>query len=207
VFIGNASAHSLALSLYNGAFAGALHTKNFFSAGTTDQQPKQVSAACMFGTAVSVPIPDVDHTQLFWVLGANPLASNGSLMTAPGIGRRLRAIQSAAAAWWCSTRAGRDRRLRRAWRSGPAAARLLLALANVLLAEGRVALDRLAPRGWSRRAGRRFGISAGGPRHVAGSGARDPPARARLRLTWAAVHGRISTCTQEPGVLATRWTC
>src|SRR4029450_2762323 len=85
--------HSLALSLYNGTFAGALHTKNFFSAGTTDQQPKQVSAACMFGTAVSVATPDVDHTQLLWLLGANPLASNGSLMTAPGIGRRLRAIQ------------------------------------------------------------------------------------------------------------------
>ena len=209
VFIGNASAHSLALSLYNGALAGALHTKNFFSAGTTDQQPKQVSAACMFGTAVSIPIPDVDRTQLLWVLGANPLASNGSLMTAPGIGRRLRAIQerggrvvvfdprrsetAAVADEHVALRPGSD-------------AHLLLAVANVLISENRVALGPLAP-------------------NVAGEGAlgvavRDltpewaatrtgVPAHAIRRLARelagaesAAVYGRIGTCTQEFGVLA-----
>jgi anaerobic selenocysteine-containing dehydrogenase len=209
VFIGNASAHSLALSLYNGALAGALHTKNFFSAGTTDQQPKQVSAACMFGTAVSIPIPDVDHTRLLWVLGANPLASNGSLMTAPGIGRRLRAIQerggrvvvfdprrsetAAAADEHVTLRPGTD-------------AHLLLAVANVLLAEGRVALGRLAPHvagldalgaalhdltpEWATE---RTGVPAHAIRRLA---------RELAGAEAAAVYGRIGTCTQEFGVLA-----
>jgi anaerobic selenocysteine-containing dehydrogenase len=209
VFVGNAAAHSLALSLYNGALVGGLGTQNFFSAGTSDQQPKQVAAAALLGTAVSIPIPDVDHTQLLWVLGANPLASNGSLMTAPGIGRRLRGIQE---------RGGRvvvfDPR-----RSETAAvadehvalvpgtdAHLLLAVASVLFAERRVALGRLADHvaglaeleaaladltpEW---AATRCGVDAGTIRRLARELAAAPS---------AAVYGRIGTCTQEFGVLA-----
>ena len=209
VFIGNASAHSLALSLYNGALAGALHTKNFFSAGTTDQQPKQVSAACMFGTAVSIPIPDVDHTRLLWVLGANPLASNGSLMTAPGIGRRLRAIQARGGRVVVfdprrsETAAVADEHV--ALRPGTDA-HLLLAVANVLISEGRVALGRLAPHvagldalGAALRdlgpewAAARTGVPAHAIRRLARELAAAPA---------AAVYGRIGTCTQEFGVLA-----
>ena len=209
VFIGNAAAHSLALSLYNGALAGALHTKNFFSAGTTDQQPKQVAAAAMFGTAVSIPIPDVDHTQLLFVLGANPLASNGSLMTAPGIGRRLRAIQQRGGRVVVfdprrsETAAMADEHV--ALRPGTDA-QLLLALANVLFAERRVALGKLAPHvaglealaaavsdltpEW---ASTRCGVTAETIRRLARELAAAPS---------AAVYGRIGTCTQEFGVLA-----
>jgi anaerobic selenocysteine-containing dehydrogenase len=209
VFIGNASAHSLALSLYNGALAGALHTKNFFSAGTTDQQPKQVSSACLFGTAVSIPIPDVDHTQLLWLLGANPLASNGSLMTAPGIGRRLHAIRerggrivvfdprrsetAAVADEHVALRPGTD-------------AHLLLAVASLLIAEGRVALGRLAPHvaGLEALTTALQGLTpewaatrCGVPAHVIRRLARELSAAPA-----AAVYGRIGTCTQEFGVLA-----
>ncbi|MEN8161201.1 MAG: molybdopterin-dependent oxidoreductase, partial [Myxococcota bacterium] len=209
VFIGNASAHSLALSLYNGALAGALHTKNMFSAGTTDQQPKQVAAASLFGTAVSIPVPDVDHTGLLWVLGANPLASNGSLMTAPGIGRRLRALRE---------RGGRlvvfdPRRSETAsladehvaLRPGTDA-HLLLAVAHVLFQERRVVLGALAEHvaglealeaavaeltpEW---AAERCGIPAETIRRLA---------RELAEAASAAVYGRIGTCTQEFGVLA-----
>ena len=55
--------------------------------------PKHVSAGLMFGTALSIPIPDVDRTDYLLILGANPLASNGSLMTAPDMRGRLRAIR------------------------------------------------------------------------------------------------------------------
>jgi anaerobic selenocysteine-containing dehydrogenase len=41
-----------------------------------------------------IPVPDVDRTKFMLIMGANPLASNGSLMTAPGIGGRLKAIRS-----------------------------------------------------------------------------------------------------------------
>ena len=56
--------------------------------------PKQVSAGLMFGTVLSVPVPDVDRTDYLLILGANPLASNGSLLTAPDMRGRLRAIRA-----------------------------------------------------------------------------------------------------------------
>src|SRR5262249_39007042 len=65
-----------------------------FSASTVDQYPKQMAVGLMFGTGTSVPIPDLDRTDFLLVLGANPLASNGSLMTAPDVRGRLRAIRA-----------------------------------------------------------------------------------------------------------------
>jgi len=48
----------------------------------------------MFGSGISVPVPDVDRTDFLLILGANPLASNGSLMTAPDMRGRLRGIRA-----------------------------------------------------------------------------------------------------------------
>ena len=39
----------------------------------------------MYGGPLRAPVPDVDRTAWFLVVGANPLVSNGSLMTAPGM--------------------------------------------------------------------------------------------------------------------------
>ena len=47
----------------------------------------------MFGHPLLMPIPDIDRTDYFLILGANPLASNGSLMTAPDIINRLENIK------------------------------------------------------------------------------------------------------------------
>src|SRR5690606_18684922 len=65
-----------------------------FSASTVDQMPKQIAAGLMFGTALTIPVPDLDRTEHLLVLGANPLVSNGSLMTAPDIKHRIRAIRA-----------------------------------------------------------------------------------------------------------------
>ncbi len=48
----------------------------------------------MFGHLLLLPVPDVDRTQFFLVLGANPLVSNGSMMTAPGMPLRLKALKA-----------------------------------------------------------------------------------------------------------------
>ena len=93
VYLGNPTVHNLSLGLYGRVFLKALGTRNIFSASTVDQMPKQVSSGLMFGTFLSVPIPDLDHTDHLLMLGANPLASNGSLMTAPDARGRLRAIR------------------------------------------------------------------------------------------------------------------
>ena len=71
----------------------AIGTRNIFSATSVDQLPKQISCALMFGSGLSLPIPDIDRTDYMLILGANPLASNGSLMTAPDFRGRLKAIR------------------------------------------------------------------------------------------------------------------
>ena len=47
----------------------------------------------MFGHYFMLPIPDIDHTAYWLILGANPVASNGSLMSAPDVAKRLKAIR------------------------------------------------------------------------------------------------------------------
>ena len=92
-YVGNPNAHNLSSVLYLPALIKAIGTRNIFSASTVDQMPKQVAAGLMFGGGLSVPVPDVDRTDHLLVLGANPLASNGSLLTAPDMRGRIRAIR------------------------------------------------------------------------------------------------------------------
>jgi anaerobic selenocysteine-containing dehydrogenase len=94
IYLGNPSAHHVSLGLYARVLIRALRTKNLFSASTVDQMPKQIAAGLMFGTALSVPVPDLDRTDHLLILGANPLESNGSLMTSPDVRQRLRDIRA-----------------------------------------------------------------------------------------------------------------
>ena len=94
VYLGNPNAHNLSNLLYTRVLNRALSTRNVYSASTVDQFPKQMASALMFGTGTSVAVPDVDRTDHLLILGANPLASNGSLMTAPDMRGRLRAIRA-----------------------------------------------------------------------------------------------------------------
>src|SRR5258707_11106160 len=93
IYLGNPSAHNLAGLVYNRALLQAARTKNVYSASTVDQMPKQVSAGLMFGGALTIPVPDIDRTDFLLMLGANPYASNGSLMTAPDMPGRLDALR------------------------------------------------------------------------------------------------------------------
>jgi anaerobic selenocysteine-containing dehydrogenase len=92
-YIGNPSAHNLSSLVYGRVLLKALQTRNLFSASTVDQYPKQMASALMFGSGATVAVPDVDRTDHLLILGANPLASNGSLLTAPDMRGRLRAIR------------------------------------------------------------------------------------------------------------------
>ncbi|MDR6226208.1 molybdopterin-dependent oxidoreductase [Desmospora profundinema] len=93
VYLGNPNVHNLSNMLYMEGFLRMLRTRNLFSASSMDQMPKQLAAEIMFGHSFNVPIPDVDRTDYLLIIGANPLASNGSLMTAPNMRRRLKGIQ------------------------------------------------------------------------------------------------------------------
>ena len=93
LFLGNPNVHNTSSAFYLPAFIRALGTTSRYTASTVDQFPKQVSSALMFGTPLSVAVPDIDRTDYLLILGANPLVSNGSMMTAPDMPGRLRALR------------------------------------------------------------------------------------------------------------------
>jgi anaerobic selenocysteine-containing dehydrogenase len=93
VYLGNPNVHALGSATHGVPFVKALGTRNRFSATTVDQAPAQLVAWQLFGHQLLIPVPDLDRTSYFLVLGANPMASNGSLMTAPDFPKRARAIQ------------------------------------------------------------------------------------------------------------------
>lgn len=209
VYMGNPSAHNLANMVYNRVLNQALGTTNIYSASTVDQMPKQVSAGLMFGGALSVPVADIDRMDHLVIMGANPYASNGSLMTAPDFPGRLEALRA---------RGGRvtvidPRRSQTAEKMDEhlfirpgTDAHFLFGLVHVLLGEGLVHLDRcdglveglgeierLAPTFSPEVVAPVCGIDADVIRRVA----RDLAGTER-----AGVYGRIGTCTQEFGTLA-----
>jgi len=93
VYIGNPNVHNLSNLLYLPSLLHAAGTHNVYSASTLDQMPKQVAAGLMFGGMLSIPVPDLQRTDYLLLLGANPLVSNGSMMTAPDMRGRLRRLR------------------------------------------------------------------------------------------------------------------
>ena len=92
-YLGNPTVHNYGALLFAPGFIRSLHTRNRFSATSVDQLAHHLAAYLMFGHQLLLPVPDLDCTRLFLILGANPAASNGSMMTAPGVGRRLQEIR------------------------------------------------------------------------------------------------------------------
>jgi anaerobic selenocysteine-containing dehydrogenase len=206
VYVGNPAAHSLSNLVYGRALLKALGTKNVFTASTVDQMPKQVAAGLMFGGGLSVPVPDVDRTDYLLVLGANPLASNGSLMTAPDMRGRLKALRR---------RGGRvvvvdPRRSRTAEESDEhlfirpgTDALFLIALVHVLDAGKLVTpVDHL--NGVEEVLALAQDFAPGPVAEATGIPAStiERIARELAGAPRAAVYGRIGTCTQEFGTLA-----
>ncbi len=93
ITVGNPSAHKYGLILYFSRLAKALGTKNVFSASTLDQMPKQLSSGLMFGHWLSVAVPDIERCDHLLVIGANPIASNGSLWTVPDFRGKAKALR------------------------------------------------------------------------------------------------------------------
>ncbi len=93
VYLGNPVVHNYGSLIFSRPFIRALGTRNVFTATSVDQLPHQFAASFMLGHSLLLPIPDIDRCRHILIIGANPLASNGSMMTAPGFERRLRAIR------------------------------------------------------------------------------------------------------------------
>ena len=195
-----------------GAVAPATSTRP----ARVDQIPKQLASALMFGTGTTVPVPDVDRTDHLLMLGANPLASNGSLMTAPDMRGRLRALRARGGKLVVidprRTRTAEEADEHHFIRPGTDAL-LLFALVHVLFERGPGRPRRAAGRAHRRpRRGPRAGRAVharGGRAAPAGSrrGEIRRLARELAAAPTAAVYGRIGTCTagvRHAGQLAGR---
>ena len=90
---GNPNVHNVGSMLYGGPFLKSLKTKQKYSATSADQLPHHIASLKMFGHQMLIPIPDIERTDYLLILGANPGASNGSLLTAPGFPQKIKSIQ------------------------------------------------------------------------------------------------------------------
>jgi len=211
VYMGNPTVHDYGAMIGGSLLEASLGTASRFSASSVDQLPRMFVSRLLYGHQGLLPVPDVDRTAWFLVVGANPVASNGSLLGAPGISRRLAELRRRGGKVVVvdprrtETAAVADEH--RFIRPGTDAL-LLLAMLQVIFAEGRSRPGRLA-------------AFTDGLDELAGIAARFPPERVsaatgiaageirRLACELAAApaaapYGRVGACTQRFGGL-TSW--
>jgi anaerobic selenocysteine-containing dehydrogenase len=209
VYQGNPTAHNLGLLTYGQVFLRRLGTRNLYSATSADQLPHMLSSLTMFGHQVLFPVPDIDRTDFMLIMGGNPLVSNGSIMTAPGVKKRLKAVQerggklvvvdprrtetAALADQHIFVKPGTD-------------ALLLLAMLEVLHSDGVADPAHLAPHVAGADDVRRLALEFP-PERVADLIGTDAATIRQLARDFAAAdsavcYGRIGVCTQEFGGLS-----
>jgi len=93
-YAGNPGVHNYGNLTHGSLLRRAVKTKNNFSATSLDQLPHQLTSYAMYGHQFLIPIPDIDRTNLMVILGGNPLASNGSIMTMPNAPQRFKDLQA-----------------------------------------------------------------------------------------------------------------
>jgi len=209
VYIGNPSGFDVGCLLYNRFILESLRTPRMFSAATMDHFPKLFTSRVLFGKGSILPIPDLDRCDYFLCLGGNPIVSQGSLMSAPGVRKKLKAIQDRGGRFVVvdprrtESAAVADEHL---FIKPGSDAYFLFALTNVIFEEGLDNLGRfaaftdgieeireLAKEFTPEATAAATGISAETTRRIARDLARHPN---------ACVYGRIGTCTVEFGTLA-----
>ncbi|MCV7154124.1 molybdopterin-containing oxidoreductase family protein [Mycolicibacterium pyrenivorans] len=207
-YFGNPGAFSYSHVLAALAFVKGLGRRShFFTASSQDTNSRLMASQLLYGTPTSVPIPDLTRTDLLVMMGANPVVSHGSFLTAPRIkdlmhdivkrGGRVvvidpRRSETATQFEWCGIVPDTD-------------SHLLLSLLQVMFAEDLVDTRRLASYAegldWLRALAARFtpemtqshtGIDPGVVRGLARDLAMTPR---------AAVYGRLGTCAGRYGTL------
>jgi len=94
VYLGNPVVHNMGAMLYGPSFLRTLGTRHRYSATSVDQLPQMLAAFRMYGHQMLMPVPDLDRTEHLVVLGGNPVVSNGSIMSAPDVKGRLKAMRA-----------------------------------------------------------------------------------------------------------------
>lgn len=207
-YTGNPLAHSFSLGRYTGVLLGMSGIPISYSPGTVDQWPKNLSSHLMYGGWWTFPVPDIERTDLLVVMGANPAASQGSLLAAPDVmgiiaeirkrGKVIvvdpvRTATAARADEWLPITPGTD-------------AALLLAVVHTLFDENLFDLGDLAAHIDGVDTLRELVVDWPPERVVAATGIAADRIRALARelagTDRAVVYGRIGLCNQEFGSLA-----
>lgn len=92
-YFGNPVAHNYSTLLTILPFISGLRTKNIYTANSVDAWPRLLVSILLYGNQALLPVPDIDRTGYFLILGANPAITHGSIMTAPDCIKRLKDIQ------------------------------------------------------------------------------------------------------------------
>jgi anaerobic selenocysteine-containing dehydrogenase len=96
IYMGNPSVHNYGMMTHQGNLFQHIRSNNRFSATSVDQLPHHLTSLWLYGHKLLIPVPDVDNTDYLLMLGANPLASNGSIWTVPDVKKRLKALTARA---------------------------------------------------------------------------------------------------------------
>jgi anaerobic selenocysteine-containing dehydrogenase len=209
IYWGNPVIHNHGALLVRAGLNRALGTKNLYGAGSQDVSPRFGASYHLYGNSLVVPIADVDRTDFFLCIGANPLVSNGSVLTAPDMRGRLRALQQRGGKLVVvdprRSETARVADLHVPIRPGGDAA-FLLALAAVIVRSGaaNVAAIHATTRGWDAIEARLRAIdldacaqSCGVPRETIESLARDFAA-----AKTSVAYSRVGVCNARFGTLA-----
>lgn len=94
IYLGNPNVHNLGGMLTIKHLLSSIKTRSRFSATSIDQLPHHIVSMHLFGHMLRIPVPDVNRTQYMLIIGGNPLASNGSIMTAPNMRQKLKDIKA-----------------------------------------------------------------------------------------------------------------
>jgi len=209
VYLGNPIVHNHGALLLRKGLMTALGTRNSFSAGSQDTSPRFAASHYLYGSSFAIPVPDVDTTQYFLCIGANPLVSNGSFLTAPDMRGRLRALRERGGRLVVvdprRSETAREADEHVAVRPGSDAA-LLLSMVHVLAARDRIDRARLerSAVGWEAVAAR---LPTFAPERVADAVGVSAATIERLALEFAGApssvaYSRIGVCNNAHGTLA-----
>ena len=93
-YMGNPGAFSYSHPLWVKGFLDALGSRHYYTASSQDVSNRFAASSLLYGSPFLLPIPDLERTELLLVVGANPLVSHGSVMSAPRIKDQLYAINA-----------------------------------------------------------------------------------------------------------------
>jgi anaerobic selenocysteine-containing dehydrogenase len=92
-YMGNPAAFSYSQLFGVMAFIkGVGRHSHYFTSSTQDTSNRLLASQFLYGSPMNVPIPDLLRTDLLVMMGANPVVSHGSFLTAPRIKDRMHDI-------------------------------------------------------------------------------------------------------------------